>query len=285
MSWRETINAALVRSTGYRLQNARQPPRRRRVAQLDAADRLVSAPVFVLSTVRSGSTLLRVLLNSHSQIHSPVELHLRDLEATAGSKYAERALGEIGLEGRALQYLLWDRVLHRELSRSGKRILVNKTPNDVFIVDRIVECWPDARFIFLLRHPVATARSRQAVRPQDSEERNIEMILRYADALEAARAQHPGLTVRYEELTADAAGVTQRLCEHLGVPWEPAMLEYGRHDHGHYRPWLGDWSDKIRSGRIAPADPLPSVDEIPSALRDLCAAWGYLPAPDARATT
>jgi hypothetical protein len=285
MSWKRTINAALVRTTGYRLQKARRPPGRRRVAELDARDRLLSAPVFVLSTVRSGSTLLRVILDSHSQIHSPVELHLRDLEASPASRYAERALREIGLEGRALQYLLWDRVLHRELSRSGKRILVNKTPNDVFIADRIVECWPDARFIYLLRHPVATARSRQAVRPQDSPERNVEMLLRYANALEAARAQHPGLTVRYEELTADAAGVTRRLCEFLGVPWEAEMLEYGRRDHGSYRPWLGDWSDKIRSGRIAPADPLPSAEEIPPALRDLCAAWGYLPAADARATT
>jgi Sulfotransferase family len=285
MSWKRTINAALTRTTGYRLQKADAPPRRRRVAAHDVSDRLVSAPAFVLSTVRSGSTLLRVLLDSHSAIHSPVELHLRDLEATGTSRYAQRALAEIGLEGPALQYLLWDRVLHRELSRSGKRILVNKTPNDVFIADRIVECWPDARFIYLLRHPVATARSRQAVRPQDSPERNVEMLLRYANALEAARDRYPGLTVRYEELTADAAAETRRLCEYLGVPWEPGMLEYGRQDHGSYRPWLGDWSEKIKSGRIAPADPLPSDDEIPPALRDLCTAWGYLPAVDAGATT
>src|SRR3954467_12084339 len=39
-------------------------------------DRLLEQPVFVLSSIRSGSTLLRVLLNSHTAIHAPHELHL-----------------------------------------------------------------------------------------------------------------------------------------------------------------------------------------------------------------
>src|SRR5690625_2515261 len=35
------------------------------------ASRQVDSPVFVLSPVRSGSTLLRMLLNSHSRIRAP----------------------------------------------------------------------------------------------------------------------------------------------------------------------------------------------------------------------
>ena len=44
---------------------------------------------------------------------------------------------EMGLDEERLEYLLWDRVLHRELAGSGKPRLVTKTPNDVFIADRI----------------------------------------------------------------------------------------------------------------------------------------------------
>src|SRR5215207_5047779 len=51
---------------------ASPPPRELRTA---AGDRLLVAPAFVLSSVRSGSTLLRVLLATHSQIHAPHELH------------------------------------------------------------------------------------------------------------------------------------------------------------------------------------------------------------------
>jgi Sulfotransferase family len=285
MAVKKTINDALVRATGYQLQKARSggrrpPPRRgRRAGRPGRGERLVTAPAFILSSVRSGSTLLRVLLNSHSRIHSPHELHLRHVKTEVDAAYAEKALAEIGLDAQRLRYLLWDRVLHRELAASGKQLLVNKTPNDVFIADEIRECWPDARFIFLLRHPVSTARSRQAARKdKDSEERNLEMVLRYANALEAARRRYDGLTVRYEELTQEPERVTREVCAFLGVPWERAMLDYGEQDHGRFKPGLGDWSEKIKSGQIQPAEPLPSPDEIPPELREISEAWGYVPA-------
>ena len=279
MALKDTVNRALTRTTGYQLQKAaRKAPAARPGAKRlrKRGERLIAQPAFILSSVRSGSTLLRVLLNSHSQIHSPHELHLRHIEVDLTAKFAQKSLQEIGLDQEKLQFLLWDRLLHRELAASGKSLLVNKTPNDVFIADRIKQCWPDARFIFLLRHPLATARSRAAARPQDSEERNLEMILRYANALEDARSKHDGITVTYEDLTRDAAGVTQRICTYLGVEWEPSMLEYGEHDHGKFKSGLGDWSDKIKSGRIQEPEPLPAPEEVPPALRDVSAAWGYL---------
>lgn len=240
--------------------------------------RLLTAPVFILCSVRSGSTLLRVLLDSHSQIHAPPELHLRGMRVRVRGRYSQRSLNAIGLDRRELRHLLWDRVLHRELERSDKAILVNKTPSDVFIADRIRECWPDARFVFLLRHPLAIVRSRAAARGKANEpDRNLRRVLRYGAALEAARARHPGPTLRYEDLTRDPAGETRRVCEFLGVPWEPAMLDYGRREHGAFRPGLGDWSENIRSGSVQPAAPLPAAEEVPAALRELCAAWGYLP--------
>ena len=243
-------------------------------------DRLVEAPAFILCTVRSGSTLLRVLLNSHSQIHSPHELHLRDIAVSLRSRYAEQAMREVGVDTTLLESRLWDRVLHRELEASGKRILVNKTPSDAFITDRILECWPDARFIFLLRHPLAITRSRQAVRPQDTLERNAKMVNRYGNAVEEARQKHTGLTVRYEDLAGDPQRETRRICAFLGVPWEAEMLEYGDFEHGRYRAGLGDWKDKIRSGHVQPPDPLPAPEEIPDVLRPLSRAWGYLPQDD-----
>jgi hypothetical protein len=267
---KQAVNRAL-RARGYELRRAGS---RRRAAGLDAGERLVQAPAFILSSVRSGSTLVRVLLDSHSRIHSPSELHLRDLVVESRSDYSDRALKAIGLRVEDVQYLLWDRLLHRELVASGKDILVNKTPSDVFIAERLVECWPDARFIFLLRHPAAIAASRQAVRPQDSAERNAQMVLRYGEALERARRTYPGLTVRYEDVTADPRAVTRQVCDFLGVPWEADMLDYGRFEHGGYRAGLGDWKEKIRSGRVQAA-PAPPVD-VPAQLVDLSVAWGYL---------
>jgi hypothetical protein len=272
------MNVALSRTTGYELHKVVPGGARRRRRRLQPGDRLLHAPAFVLCSVRSGSTLLRVLLDSHSKIRSPHEMHLRDISVKVRTDYAELALAEVGLDPRKLEYLLWDRMLHRELEDAGKQILVNKTPNDVFITDRIRECWPDARFIFLLRHPLAIARSRAAARPQDSESRNLTMVGRYCNALEAARQSFDGLTVRYEDLAAEPERETRRLCTFLGVNWEPQMLDYGRFDHGRMRSGLGDWSENIKSGRVQPPKPLPEPGEIPEELRGIAKTWGYMPA-------
>jgi Sulfotransferase family len=278
VGWQATLNRGLSRAFGYELRHvggrhAEPSP----APEVPPADRLLQRPAFVLSTVRSGSTLLRVLLDSHPDVHAPHELHLRDIQVKLRTRYARRSLRELGIEQRQLRYLLWDRLLQRVLAGSGKSVLVNKTPSDVFIVERILECWPDARLIFLLRHPAAIARSRLETRPQDSEERNTAKVLRYGEALERARRAHPGLTVRYEELTRDPEGETRRLCAFLEVPWDPRMLEYGRFEHGRYRPGLGDWKGKIHSGTIQPAPPDPPPEAVPEALRPLAEAWGYLP--------
>ena len=275
---KRALNALLRRATGHEL---RRVGTRRRYRPPESRARLLTTPTFVLSTVRSGSTLLRVLLDSHSQICAPQELNLRDLNVTARDQYAERALREIGLDVSELEYVLWDWVLNRELEESGKRLLVSKAPRNVFVVERIVECWPDARFIFLLRHPAAIARSRHEARPQDTEDRNLTMVLRYAEALEKARQGYDGLTVRYEELAGDPSRETRRLCEFLGVPWEQSMIDYGRFAHGRYRAGVGDWGEKIKSGAVQPPEPPPDVT--PPALEALAVAWGYAPrADDAR---
>jgi hypothetical protein len=261
------LKNALNRVRGGRSEAPPQP-------EVRPGDRLLERPAFILCSVRSGSTLLRVLLSSHSQIHCPHELHLRHIGVRVRQGFPRKALAEAGLDKRHLRYLLWDRVLHRELAASGKRLLVNKTPNDVFIADRILECWPDARFIFLLRHPAAIARSRGAIRRRETPEQNAARVAKFCSAVEDARRRHDGLTVRYEDLAADPAATTQRLCEFLGVEWEPGMLEYGEHGHGGFKPGLGDWSEKIKSGRVQAAEPPP--DEMPPGLEGIARAWGYL---------
>jgi hypothetical protein len=279
VGWKRTLNSALARATGYELRHRRV----RGARSAEAGDRLVRAPVFILCTLRSGSTLLRVILNSHSQIHAPHELHFRYTRVKLTKRWSRRSMKELGLGERKLEYLLWDRVLHRIQLRSGKPILVSKTPNDVFIVDRIAECWPDARFIFLLRHPAEIARS-VAELPAREERDRLELVRRYCEALERARQAYPGHVVRYEELTAEPERVVRGVCDFLGVDWEPAMLEYGRFDHGRFEEGIGDYEEKIRAGRVQAAGPLPAVEDISRELRPFAAAWGYLPAPEPAGT-
>src|SRR3954468_24166753 len=116
--WRAVVNRGLLRATGYELRRTARARSRRRPV-LREGDRLVAAPAFVLCTVRLGSTLLRVLLDSHSEIHAPHELHLRYVSVSLDEKWSVRSMKELVLDETGLQQLLWDRILDRELGASG----------------------------------------------------------------------------------------------------------------------------------------------------------------------
>lgn len=239
------------------------------------APRLVDSPVFVLSSVRSGSTLLRVLLNSHSRIRAPHEMHLRTLHVHLSRDFTADAMEALELDKDELEHVLWDRLLHLELTRSGKDVIVDKTPPNTLIWPRLHRCWPDARYIVLLRHPGAVVASLTERRTDpDLEEIHAE-VLGYSEKLEEARRHLDAHVITYEELTAEPEKVTRGICEYLGVPWEPAMLDYGSKDHGTFRPQLGDWSSTIKSGRIQPARCADSTAELPPRLAELARAWGY----------
>ena len=99
--------------------------------------------------------------------------------------------------------------------------------------------------------------------------------LRYMKAVQRAREDLTGLTVRYEHLTAEPEVETRRICEFLEVDWEPEMLKYGS-EGGVFDKGLGDWTDKIQSGEIQRGRPLPDATQIPEPLHDISRAWGYL---------
>lgn len=241
-----------------------------------ATDRLLRQPVFIMSPVRSGSTLLRMLMNAHSRLHSPHELHIRRLEVGYGSKLSQKAMSALDLERGDLEHLLWDRVMHRELVKSGKDFIVEKTPSNAFVHERIRDCWPDARFVFLLRHPVSIA---QSWHEGDPDKRTYDEAaadaLRYMKAVDKARKALIGHTVRYEDITADPEQEMRRLCEFLDIDFEPAMLDYGKKDDAQVVKGLGDWRDKIKTGQVQSGRALPTEEDIPEILRPMCQAWGY----------
>ncbi|MGW0479547.1 sulfotransferase family protein [Nonomuraea sp. NPDC003214] len=296
MSWKYTVNATLEGLTGYTLTRARagrpapapkpvpKPPLELQRLPGDevrppvdpAHDRLLRAPVFLLSSVRSGSTLMRVMLNSHSQVHSPIETHFRRITVGLTTEPVRQAMELLGHTHSDIEHIVWDRMLHRELARSGKPVLVEKTPSNVFAWRRIAACWPDARFLFLLRHPMSIVQSWHEADPvKRPMEEAVPRTLSYMTYLQEARTHLEGLTVRYEDVVADPEAELRRVCAFLGVEWEPSMLNYGERDHGGFVKGVGDWRDKIRSGTVVAGRPLPTDDELPPELREICGLWDY----------
>src|ERR1700722_1991403 len=257
MKWDARVNSVLRRA-GYQI--TRPPGYPARKMAPPEGSRLLTAPVIVLSPARAGSPLLRMILDSHSALYAPPELPLAQLTVRAETSWILASLKELQLTTQEVNYLLWDQVLADALSRSGKPTVVLKTPSNVLVWREIAQCWPDARFIFLLRHPASAVASlnasfKAAWHPGESGSlaESARKALRYMTSLEEARHALPGRTVRYEDLTAAPGTQAGQLCEYLGLPFEPRMLEYGRFGHGRVGAGLGDASAKLKSGRIQPA--------------------------------
>jgi len=242
---------------------------------VSGGNRLIAEPVFLLSPPRSGSTLLRCILDTHSCIRSPQELHLKHLRVRLETAHCRLSLELLGYSETELGYLLWDRLLYEELRSSGKQVLVEKSPCNVDIVDELQRCWPDARFVVLLRHPLRVARSVLDNFTDHDLETATRQLVRVDEVVQRLRSRPRGvLTVRYEALVAFPSRTLRQICEYLGLIYEPEMLNYGRQDHGPYIYGLGDWGKRIRSGVVLREHALGPLPCTP-ALITICRQWGY----------
>lgn len=143
----------------------------------------------------------------------------------------------------------------RALAESGKRVFLDKTPRYHMILPELRHVFPEAHFIFLLRNPIAVLASViDTWAPDDCVHclRPFRHDLARAPGLitEAiGQAGEKSTVVRYEELAEQPAVAGARLCKHLRIRFEPAMLEYGRSDAGQARFRFGDTGTVYRKSR------------------------------------
>jgi len=124
------------------------------------------SPVFVVCNARSGSTLLRYLLDSHPDISCPPEMHISSAATTVMWLHV-RAVGgnpdhvnrrEGGVDekiiddGAAAARRMVDEMMSEHLKRQGKSIWCSKELNTVNFVRSVRRIFPDARYLCLHRH-------------------------------------------------------------------------------------------------------------------------------------
>jgi hypothetical protein len=204
-------------------------------------------PVFILSLPRSGSTLLQRMLATHPEVATASEpwlllpqlYALRDRGATAeyGHRTAARAICDFAdsLPGGRDDYLAEVRrsaLALYERAAGDAAWFLDKTPRYHLVVDEIGALFPDARFVFLWRNPLAVAASMI-----ESFGRGRWNLDRYEvdlhgglDRLVAAheRRDPRAVAVRFEDIVADPAGGTRPVFELLGLdPADAAAAAFG----------------------------------------------------------
>jgi hypothetical protein len=249
---RETLRAALgdlKRRIGRIVQKSLQRPI---VIDRRAEDPLPGA--FIIAPFRSGTTLLRFILDSHPQIAAPPETFLfTHLLGPLRDERATRAMWNVGFHREVLARALGDyaRSFLEAYARSkGKHIWIEKTPSYVEWLPELVEAFPDVRFLLLYRHPFDIVRSMMERNMAETQPEIAALGSDYSSpfatccayvAGEHARMlrfqqRHPGIVheMRYERLVTDPESVLAPTCAFLGVPFDPQIVRFAeaRHDLG-----------------------------------------------------
>jgi len=217
------------------------------------------SPIFIIGTERSGSNLLRLILNAHSRISVPHPPHIMNYFGPIADRYGDLH------EASALEPLVddimklmnvhiypWEFAVDREqvIAETHPRTLYGvvaaiyeqhqrhdgkarwgcKSTFMIHHVDAVLERNPDARFIWLIRDPRDVAvSSRKSVFSPFHPALTAELWLdQQAEglALMEKLGEQRVLRLHYESLTQEAEKSVRKVCDFLDETFEPGMLRF-----------------------------------------------------------
>lgn len=218
-------------------------------------------PLFLVGMPRSGTKLLRGLLNEHSRIGIPLNEteflprwlsrwdDLGDLSDPAafqrffadvvGSVYFVNRLEE---HGQRIDPMVWhaacrgytapavfEALIRHDAAVPEGGVWGDKSPGYLAHLPLLKAHFPQARFIHIVRDARDYCMSMKKAFGKSATRASQRWRDRIAEAREQARAFPEDYTeVRYEDLVADPGPELARLCGFLGLDFEPGMLELSR---------------------------------------------------------
>ncbi|WP_299597909.1 sulfotransferase [uncultured Microbulbifer sp.] len=200
----------------------------------------LDSPVFVIGPLRSGSTLLRLLLDHHPNIHMFGEFEgavsqargdqWPDLEDYWRFVKTDRQTGAMHLQiNHALDYpALIEDFLRQLYLRNPQPVIGASIHSRVDLLPRL---WPNARYIHLYRDPRDVARSCIGMGWVGNVYEGAKIWCEFERRRELLRSrEQPGkaIGVSYEKLVENPVKELSRLCEFLSQPFEAGMLQLER---------------------------------------------------------
>jgi hypothetical protein len=212
---------------------------------------------FVVGVGRSGTTLLRMMLDAHPLLAVPPETHFINpfIQASGRLRFnpqtatrtivndQRRRWRDFGLDEPDLlaRFQAIERFNTTDALRAffelyadkhGKSRWGDKTPDYVRKMKKIQKTLPEARFIHVIRdgrdaglsqNNRIAKRGKPPIPPREMARRWRKRIVKaQQDSAEVSNY----IEVRYEDLISDTEAVLRRVCEHVRLPFDPVMLTY-----------------------------------------------------------
>jgi len=252
------------------------------------------SPTFLAAGARSGSTLLRWMLDAHPDITCPGETDL----AALVDAYRHTAAALAGAPDDGARHLV-DDLMGRHLAATGKRRWCDKSLSNALHLDQLADLWPAGRFVLLHRHALDVVASGLeasvwgldqygfASYAQMSPTNPVVALVGYwierTSALLRFEERNPArcLRIRYEDLVAGPDAVLGSLWSFLEVP-PPADAAAAAFAGGHdasaaadYKIWFTDavHGTSVGTGARVPADRI--MPSVRAGMNELLDRLGY----------
>lgn len=193
-----------------------------------------SRPIFIMGTQRSGTTLMRLLLDSHE--HIAVGFETGFMRAVRGIKeipdwnygkdwYRRYGFDEADINSRIRAF--YSGIFSDYARAQGKRRWGEKTPLNLRHMAEMAEIFPEAQFLCMVRHVGAVVASmlRWNNTYDDAVRYWVTGNARFND-LGPDLGPNRFLLCRYEDLVTDPRTTLQQIMDFLGEPWSDNLLRH-----------------------------------------------------------
>ncbi|MEK6325965.1 MAG: sulfotransferase [Actinomycetota bacterium] len=217
---------------------------------------------FVVGVSRSGTTLLRLMLDAHPQLAIPPETHFVPRVVNVCERLVAEGAPTVEIRAQALEAMTthprWDdfglstqevrELMERHdpltpgdairsfyeayAAGEGKPRWGDKSPPYTWKALRIQRALPEAHFVHIIRdgRDVALSLSEVSWGPGDVTLAAEKWVTELGRARKRAKGLARGtyMELRFEDLVADPEPVLRRIAGFVDLPWDGAMLDYHR---------------------------------------------------------
>ncbi|NEP13161.1 MAG: hypothetical protein F6K14_23730 [Symploca sp. SIO2C1] len=234
------------------------------------------APIFILCCNRSGSSLLRYIIDTHPDIASPAELHLGEI-CKKLYYLVSCTLGEVSSlsETEKHNFVLKEvrkmvaGIMDNYVAAKHKQMWCEKSPNNLQFLKILKSVFPEAKYICLHRHAMDVVHSclessRLSLMPEQ-----LNYVCQNSGSIVGAMVQNwvektqeilrfeqeypeQCFQIKYESYILNPIDTLQAMFEFLGVSWDSALLDSVfsiEHDLGREDPKVA-YSNRIHNNSI-----------------------------------
>mgnify|MGYP001273126378 CR=1 FL=1 len=193
--------------------------------------------------------MLQAILGGHPDIHTcsepwialPYIYALKDkgIECDFDTKLSRRAIhaffDEAGIDQKSYYEslnLFLGELYNKAMSKTGKRVFLDKTPRYYEVINELVDIFPSAKFVILNRNPLAVLNSILNTWVND----DLQRLYNYSRDLFVApkiisnfiqKERKDIFVVKFEEILREPKNYIREICEYIGVEYSEDIIKYG----------------------------------------------------------